>query len=448
MGKIFLILGILLAFLLSKVHAQTVWSAEDCINYAIQHNLNIEKSKLQNEINKGTYNQSIRDLLPSAGLSAGSGIYFGKSVDPTTYEFVDKQFFSANYSVWTSVDLFNGFTKFNTISFKRLSYLAGIENSKQQKNEVAFKVIEDYFDVLFYQGLLGIAQKQKELSELNLKRAKVNFETGLGSKSDLLEMESRLASEELQVVQTQNSLSAALLSLKQTMNFNGKEALNLNDKVGINDLSAIQEGETDTVFHQALVYNPQLKAVEYKESAARKYLSISKGHLLPSLSMSGGYSSNYASAKGDENTASLSDQFKLNASQSISVSLQIPIFYNWGRQTDVRIAKLQYLQAKAEFDLAKQQLYQEIEKNFNDLASLSAEYTQTVKQFESSTLAFEAAGKKLEQGLIDIISYYNSKNVMAQAESNVLRTKLQYELKKRTISFFIGTPIYSETNEK
>ncbi|NQU84525.1 MAG: TolC family protein [Mariniphaga sp.] len=443
MAKRLFILGILFTLIAANVNAQKTWTIYDCVNYAVQNNLNLGKSKLQNEINRENYNQSIRSLLPSAGINAGSGLYFGKTVDPTTYDFVDRQFFSANYSIGGSVDLFNGFSQLNAISFNKLNYLAGQEESNQQKNEIAFQVLTNYFDVLFYKGLLKIALEQKELSELNLERARKMFDTGLNSKSDLLEMESRMAAEELYVVQTQNLLTSALLNLRQNMNYSGTEELVLDENLEINEIGLFGT-DKDSVYNQALRTNPGVKAVNLRKSAAEKNLSIAKGYLYPSLTASGGYSTNYASAKGDNNTVPLKDQFNNNASQSVSVSLRIPIFYSWNNRSQIKRAKLGLLQSQADVDIAKQQIFQEIERNFNDLSALSAEYGQMVKQWEASKIAYQAAEKKLAQGLIDPIDFYDSKNLMAQGESNVLRTKLQYELKKRTINFFIGIPIYSE----
>jgi outer membrane protein TolC len=435
-----------LVFLISAFHVagQKNWTLNECIDYAVQNNLNLKRSGQQNQINKESYNQSIRDLLPSAGLNAGSGLYFGKSVDPTTNDYVNRQFFSTDYSFGGSVGLFSGFSKINTISFNKLNYLAGLEANKQLKNKIAFQVLSNFFDVLFYHGLLDIANKQKELSELNLKRTKALVKAGLSAKGELLEMESRMAAEQLYVVQTTNSLNSAQLNLKQTMNYKGTDNFSLDENLIVSENERVPTEDSGIIFKQALKTNPQIKGEEFKTSAAAKNLSIARGRLMPNLSLSGGYSTRYASAKGDDNIIPLSEQFKNNASQSLSVSLQVPIFYNWNRRSNVTKAKLGLLQAQTDFDLVKQQLYQEIEKNVNELSSLSSEFEQTEIQLEASKIAFRAAEKKLEQGLIDAIDFYNSKNLMAQAESNVLRTKLQLELKKRTVDFFIGLPIYTE----
>lgn len=444
MVKILFIIGMLLSMALFRANGQKVWSIDDCVNYAVRNNLSIEKKSLQNEINQETYNQSIRSMLPSAGLNSGGGFSFGKSVDPTTYTYVTRQFFSSSYSLGGSIGLFSGFSHLNTVTFNKLNYLAGLEESKQQKNEIAFDALSNYIDVLFYQGLLNISIEQKQLSELNLKLVKVRYQTGLDAKSDLLEMESRMAQEELNVVQSKNYLSAAILTLRQTMNYHEADTLKLDENPALGDVGNVAPTEEDTVISQAMDANPEVKAARLQNQAAEKNLAIARGRLFPSLSMSGGYSTNYAKALDDNNTASFGDQFKHNASQYISFSLSVPLFYGWSNRSQVKKAKLGLLQAKTDLDITKQQLFQEIEKNFNELASLSAEYKQTVKQLEASKLAYEAAEKKLKQGLINAIDFYNSKNLMAKAESDVLRTKLQYELKKRTIDFFIGIPIYSE----
>ncbi len=427
--------------------AQQAWPLQECIDYAVQNNLGLKKSTIQKMLGKERLQQSKREILPSVSLGGGSGYSFGKSIDPSTNDFVNKQFFSTSFSFGSSITLFNGFAAMNQISYNKLNYLAGIENDKRQKNDIAFQVMGAYFDALFYEGLLQIAQEQKQVSEMNFKQAQSMVEAGIRAKADLLEMKSRMAEEALYVVQAKNSLEASLLQVQQLMN----HAYNSNFKVQ-QPANLLGPGnlvlEKDSVFKVAMQNHPLIKGEKLREQAAKKNLSLAKGNLYPRLGLSGGYSTNYSAQVGEDGINAIGDQFKNNASQYVGLSMSVPIFSRWANRSNVKIAKLNLEQAQTDFDLVIQQLYQEIERNFQDLDALSSEYVQMESQLEAAQLAFQAASKRLGQGLINTIDYYNSKNLLAQAQSNVLRTKLQYEVKKRTIDFFMGIPIYSENNKK
>lgn len=435
---------VLLVFSSKIVLAQKQWTLEECISYAVQNNLNLKESQLQNEINNENYNQSIRDLLPNTNFGTNSNFYFGKSIDPVTNDYVNTQFFSSSYRLNASADLFSGFTKLNYIKFRRLNYLAGVEDERHQKNEVAFNVMSAYFDVHFYDGLIDIAVEQKKLSELNLKHTLALVKTGLKAKADILEMESRMAAEELYVIQTRNSYQTALLSLKQAMNLETGEQLVLKDFPVMSIISKLSVSDSDSIFAVALRHHPIIKAQDIRKQAAKRNLSIARGRLMPTIGIYGGYASNYSAVKVAEYTIPFNDQLKNNLSQNMGVSLNIPLFHRWSIRSDVKLAKLSLVQAETNYEIANHELYYEIEQNYQDLFALFTEYGQAVKQYEAAEIAYRAAEKKLEQGIVSTIEFYDSKNLMAQSKSSVLRIKLQYEFKKRTIDFFMGIPLYSE----
>ncbi len=424
--------------------AQKQWTLDECIDYALQNNLDIESQKFTTESQKETLAQSKRNLLPGIRAGTDYGINFGKSVDPNTNDVVYNSFASNTYSLNGSISLFQGFIKANRIAYNRFIYLAGIEDERNLKVDIGFKVMDAFHNTLYYKGLLDIVKQQKELSELNLEKIKKQAEIGLSAKTDLLEVEARLADEELQVIRTENSLKASLLELKKAMNYPVKEELEVKE---ISDSDLIQQPvfeNSDSVFALAMESLPQVKAKMLQLKAVEKRLAISKGSLYPSLSIGGGYYTGYYETTKDMsgNPISFKDQFKNNARQSVGVSLSIPIFNQWSTRSDIKQYKLSLEKEKTDLENFKNQLYYDIESYCQDLASISAEYLQAKKQTESNELAFEVAQKKKEQGIFNIIDLYASKNLLSNAQSELLRTKLLYLLKKKTLDFYMGKPVF------
>lgn len=76
--------------------------------------------------------------------------------------------------------------------------------------------------------------------------------------------------------------------------------------------------------------------------------------------------------------------------------------------------------------------------NLNDLEALEKEYRQYLRQQEADQLAFQAAEKKFEQGLVNVVDFYIAKNRLANSESQVLKAQLQWETKKRILDFYAG----------
>ena len=446
MRKIFYVIFILFLFQNKFIHAQEKWSLERCIQYAVVNNLDVRGSAFQSEINKEAFSQSKRELLPYVSLSGRGSNSFGKSLDYDTYEYTNVSQIYSSFDLSSGIDIFRGFTKQNRISFRKMNYLAGVEDEKQQKYVIAFSVMEAYYNAVYFHGLMEIMKEQKELSRLNVEQAKKQVALGLKAKSDLLEMESFLAKEELNVIQTENSYKKAMLDLRQTMNIAPDKNFEIeftSSEIGLDGGKAITPA---AIFAKALNFYPTIKAVEFREQAAQKNLAIARGLLWPSLSMSGGYSSYYSKMKGNTDSESFASQFKNNASQYIGLSMSIPVFQKLGYRSEVKQAQLNYLKAQTDAEKTSQQLFNEITLNYQELESYSAEYNQLIKQVDFAQVAYEVSGKKMEQGLISVIELYSSKNNLGQAKSDLLRTKLQYTIKNKTIDFYMGKPVFEINN--
>lgn len=449
-GKTFLLLIFILFAFGYAAKTQGKWSLDDCIAYAIKNNLDIESQSITTEKNREYLNQSKRGRLPSISAGTDYGINFGKSVDPNTNDVTYSSFASNSYSANAGIAVFEGFIRNNRVAYNRFKYLAGIENEKDLKVNIGFKVMDAFHNTLYYQGLLEIAKEQKELSELNLEKVKKQAEVGLSAKTDLLEIEARLADEELLVIRTGNNLKASLLELKRAMNYPVSNDLQLQD---INDSEIIRYPvfeNTDSVFALAMKFLPSVKAKMQQLNAVEKALAVSKGSLYPSVYFGGGYYTGFYETRMDENgnTISFRDQFKNNASQSVGVQLSIPVFNRWSLRSEIKQSKLDVEKEKVDLENFKNQLYYEIESYCQDLSAVSAEYLQAKKQTESNQLAFNVAEKKKEQGMFNIIDFYASKNLLSNAQGELLRTKLLYLLKRKTLDFYMGKTIFqTETNK-
>ncbi len=435
---------ILLTISSQNLQAQESWSLNDCIRYAMGNNLDIKSQSITTEKSKEYLSQAKRNRLPYINASTDYGINNGKSIDPNDNTYTNVSYSSNSYYVSAGVTLFDGFTQNNTVAYRRFMYLAGVEQEKDLRVEIGFQVMEDFHNALYYKGYLEIVKGQKELSELNLQKVKRQEEVGLSAKTDLLEIEARLADEELLVIQTENNYRKALLNLKRSMNYPVNEELELED---ISDSALIQAPvyeNADSVFVLAMQHLPSVQAKMQQLYAVEKALAIAKGDVSPTLSLGGSYGTGYYETYKDENgnVISFKDQFKNNASNSIGVQLSIPVFNKWYYRSEIKQSKLDLEKEKIDLENFKNQLYYEIESYCQDLSAVSAEYLQAKKQTASNELAFEVAEKKKEQGMFNIIDFYASKNLLSNAQSELLRTKLLYLIKRTTLDFYMGQTVF------
>ena len=209
--------------------SQETWTLDECVAYAIEHNLQVKNTNYDKDSSKESYRQSIRDLLPSVSGSTNYTINYGRSADPNTNDYVNTEFFSNNYSLGASLDLFQGFQKMNTIRASKFIYKATQEDVLQQKFLLAFRVMNAFYDIKFNEGLVANSLEQLEISQANYDLVKKQVDLGMMAGADLYEAESGLLADKLLVTQNRNNLANAKLVLLQEMNLIDQNDITLQE---------------------------------------------------------------------------------------------------------------------------------------------------------------------------------------------------------------------------
>lgn len=441
----FLFLFILLMSL--QVVAQEKWTLNNCISYAIQNNLQLQDAGMNEKIAGLNYRQSVWALLPEIGAGADAGMNYGRSVDPNTNGIVNTSFFNNSYFLGASVDLFRGFILQNQISYQKFRKESSQNNKLNATDDLAFAVMNAFFNVVYYEELLKIANEQKALSELNVKKMQILVTTGLKAQTDLLEVKANFEKEELFCIQTSNNIASSWISLKKAMNLNPEQqiTLALPDK----EQEAVAEVVADMpgLFRQHIEWSPYIQLFESEFKASQKYTNISKAGFFPSIKLQAAYNTGYYETNKDLNDQIIAfkSQIKNNRSQFIGATLSIPIFNRRSVSFDVKRAKLASEQSQTKLELAKQTVLYEMEENYNQLTASWKELQQSGRQLEADTLAFQAAQKKFDQGMINAVELYTVKNRLANTSSQVLHSKLTYEMKKRIMEFYKGKRFWEQS---
>lgn len=450
MDKFLKKLIVLFLFITTVAYGQESWSLNECITYALEHNLKLNDLNYTIKSNQEKYKQSYRELLPNISANSSYSILYGRSVDPNTNEIVSSDFFSNNYSIDASISIFKGFQKLNSIASAKFLYKAVKEERLQEKYLLAFSIMTAFYDVKFYEEQLQIALEQLDISSLNLNLVKKQIELGLKAGSDLYEAESVLTNDELSVIQSKNNLNAALLKLKQEMNLNAIEDIKINtlDETTFLNESDFNTINSDSVYQKALTFIPSIKAQEFKTDAAKKDISIAKSNLSPSLSFSAGYGTGYYETNINEigKVIPFNTQIKDNASQYIGFYLTIPISERWSNRSQIKQQKIALLQAKNNLNIQKQELHQLIQELVQNYEASKMEYNQTKKSEESHLLSFKIAQKKYDKGMISLLELYQAKNLYANSQNKNLQAKLKMKVQKKTLDFYNGLPVFNINN--
>lgn len=424
-----------------RLNAQETWTLNECISYAIKNNLQLHKAELNEQIATENFRQSKMNLLPGVSAGADAGRNYGRSVDPNTNGIVNTAFFNNSYYLGASVDVFNGFMLQNQIRYQKFRKEAARNFRENAIDDLAFAVMDAFYNVIYQQELLKIANEQRDISELNLKKMQILVNTGLKAPTDLLEVNANYEKDELFCVQTSNNIAAAWITLKKAMNLPPDQEVTLTAEKDDTTVGDVDTENIPALFDSYSKWSPYLHQYQNEWQASLKNIQIQKSGFFPSIRLQAAYNTGFYETNKDnaDRTIAFNTQIKNNQSQFVGASLSIPIFSKNAVRSGVRQSKFVSEQAETTLEQTKKQLLYEMEQNANDLNAAWKELRQSEKQLEADRLAFEASQKKFDQGLINVVEFNTVKNRLANTSTQVLHSKLTLEMKKRIMNFYKGT---------
>jgi outer membrane protein len=450
--------------------AQASWDLQQCINYAIGHNINLKQAALNNEINKINVDQSKASALPTLNLGASHTYNFGKTIDRYTNTFANTQVLQQNFFVSSNVVLWSGLSQYNTIQANQYKYLSGIESVKQSQYDLSLNVASAYINVVFCDELLKISQNQLNITKEQLDKTQKLVVAGAVAKSLEYDIKAQLANEEVNVTTADNNYQIAVLNLMQLMNLDSIGNFSvMKPNVDVQG-DQLLNSNIHAIYETALKNQPSIKSGEYSIMSAEKTLKASKGRISPTLSLNGslgtgtsglakdivgvnytGYQVSGITNKGDSvftpvteivtRQTPFAEQFKNNVNKSIGLTLTIPLFNGLQTYSSIKTSKISTLNARFTQDLAKQNLYKTIAQAYANAKASLNKYNATKASVDAAAESFMYAQQKFNAGAISAFDFNSAKNRLFIAESNLLQSKYDYVFKLKVLDYYQGKPL-------
>ncbi len=445
-------------------------SLQQCIDLAIQHNLQVKEAQFQSEIAKSNWSQAKGNLLPYINADITHGINDGRSIDPFSNGYVDQNVGFANYGLNANFLLWNGNSARNNAKQAALNYEAGKMDWQQQKDNITISVILAYLQEQSVAEQLEAARQQVLVTRSQEDRLKILNDQGATSPASYYDLKGQRASDELNVINLENSLQNARLALTQLMNISYDTAIQFQ-KLTTSGLPSLYGANMQDIFQLATQKLAMVQAANFKKSAAEYDVKAAKGAMLPSLYLNGGLGTNYSSIAtrsyltgiSDMETdqyvlidnvkvpviapvssyasqkISYGDQWKNNFNSFISIGLRIPILQglqakNRVQQAKINLEKLSFQASSVQIELRREieQAYMNMQASFKRLAKLN----EQVSDFGES---FRIAEIKFNEGAITSVDYLIARNNVMQAQNNLIIAKYDYLLRTKILDFYQGS---------
>ena len=426
----------ILAFSFVKVNAQQVWTLQQCIDYAMEHNTGILQSQLQQQNADYQLKMSQNAWLPTVSANASEGFGFGQSPSYTGV-YVSDNSSSASVGLNVSMPLFQGLNIYNNTKADQLNLQATTQDLEAAKRDLSLAIMAYYMDVVYCKELKGVAERQLELSENQHQRTQELFEVGKVPESNVYESAAQVASDRASLTEAENNLMLRLLDLTQAMEIDNIEDFDVvaPDRFMAEDELPLASAQT-TIQH-ALNHQPEMLSAQYKLEQAQYELKAAKSAWYPSLSLYGGYSNGYYHYFTDGSTnVPLSEQIKTNGRTQIGVSLNIPVFNGMQTKYRVKMTELGIDNQQLNIENTSKKLKKEIQQAYYNAVAARQKYVAAENSLTSSQLAYEYSQAGYEAGKSTLMELNESKNRLYKAESSMLQAKYEYLYRCKVMDFY------------
>lgn len=423
----------------SSAGAKT-WTMEECIQYAMDNNITLQKSGISRMAAAEDTKQSKAQLLPSLNFStnqnmtytpwkkSGTAIVTGGQVESA----VDKVAYNGQYTVSANWTVWNGNKNRNQVTLNTITEQQAEMDSVTSARNIEEQIAQLYIQILYTKDAISVNKATMEGARVNENRGKQMFEVGQMSKADLSQLTAQRAQDEYNVVQAESQARTYTRQLKELLQLTSDEAFdvvmpNYTDGMALQDIPSMA-----SVYNQALENRPELKRALLSVQSAEVQSKIAKAQRMPTISMSAslGASTNSLSTDG------WSSQMKTNLNAGAGFTVSIPILDQRTTRTAVNKATLQRQEALLDIRDKQTSLYSTIENYWIQAGNYQNQYKAAKVSTSSSKDSYDLLSEQFAVGLKNIVELQDGKTRLLSAQQSELQSKYMTILNVKMLEFY------------
>ncbi len=431
------LIGVTLATSATTANAKE-WSLQECIAYALQNNISLQKSSL-NRINaKEDILLSKAQLLPSLSASTSQMANYtpwvssGISGDGYARGSVDKVYYNGSYGVNANWTVWNGNRNTNSIKLNKLVEQKAAIDSATTANSIQEKIAQLYVQILYSTEAIKVNKESLESSRQNEERGKEMLKVGKMSKADLAQLTAQRAQDEYNVINAESSTRNFKRQLKQLLQITDEEEFEVTSTISTDEMAMQLIPSLNDVYTSALNSRPEIKAYQNAIDQSNLQIKIAKAQNLPTVGVNASVGTNTTSMNDNK----WGEQLKTNFNAGAGVSVSIPIFDQRSKKTALNKANIQKENALLDLKNEQTNLWATIEEYWLQATTNQNRFRSAQESTKSAKESYELLSEQFKLGLKNIVELRNGKDKLLQAEQNELESKYMTILNIDMLKFY------------
>lgn len=429
------------AGMLPGISAQEMWDLQSCIDYALEQNITIRKSRVTAESTQIDVKTAKAALFPSLSFSTSQQVvnrpYQEKSNMVSGNEIISsssKTSYNGNYGLNASWTLYNGSKRLKTIKQEQLNNQVAELDVSTSENSIQESIAQIYIQILYAAESVRVNENTLQVSIAQRDRGQQLLDAGSIAKSDFAQLEAQVSADRYQLVTAQTTLQDYKLQLKQLLELDGENEMNIYLPALSDENVLIPLPTKRDIYISALAIRPEIEAGKLNIEASELGIDIAKSSYFPTISLSAGIGTNHTS--GSDFT--FAEQVKNGWNNSIGLSVSVPIFNNRQTKSAVQKAKLQRETSMLSLLEEQKALYKTIEGLWLDANSAQQQYAAANAKLRSTQTSYELISEQFNLGMKNTVELLTEKNNLLQAQQEQLQAKYMAILNTQLLKFYQG----------
>ena len=431
-------------FLSANAQEKQTWSLEDCINYALEKNIQLLQNKISLQESEVDVKTAKAALFPSLSFNTGQNVvnrpYQQNSATVSGTEIIssnNKTTYNGSYSLNAQWTLWNGGQRLNNIKQQKKNQEIAELSVAETENTLKEEITKLFLQILYADESVNINKGTLEVSKATYERAKELFNQGSISKADLAQLESQVGNDEYQLITSESSLRNYKLQLKQMLELDGTAEMELELPV-LDDAKVMQLlPSQEDVYQTALANRPEIQSSKLSIDNAKLAISSAKSGYFPTISLS-------ASTSSMTNNSSQNNwvqQMKYGWNNMIGLNISVPIFNNRQTKSAVEKAQFQYNSSLLNLQDKQKGLYTDIETIWLDALNAQQQYAAAEVKLKSSQTSFDMVNEQFKLGMKNTVELLTEKNNLLSAQQQRIQAKYMAILNHTLLDFYAGKDI-------
>ena len=411
----------------------TLWTLSGCLEYALEHNIQLRQTR-------NTYLSGIEDtkqaraaLFPSLSASTSQSLANYPSSDVT-----DNNMYTGSYNLNASMSLFRGGSLSIALKQQKVQNEMDLLSVEETANDIRIAIVQAYMQCLYAAEAVTVNRSNAEASRAQRDRAEEiraeeMWRAGSISRVDFAQLESQWKSDEYQVVSAQTSYDEYLLQLKQLLELDIMDGMNLaGPDVSEDQILSLLPPKSD-------IYEAALDAMPEVERGTQ-----ARAGFFPSISLSAGVGTSFMTATG-AGTATGStpgyvsgNQYWNNFHENIGLTLSVPIYSNRNNRTALNKARLSAENTRLEQQSIEKDLLKEVESAYLGAVSNQSRYIAALQQEDYARQSYDLTCEQFSLGVKNTVELITAQNELISAQQEVLQAKYMTMLNLELLNIYQG----------